>query len=300
MGDQSQKFILLVLILQALCWQTSFSAQLPFILLHGVNSQCTNDRPTSYMKRLTQWSGAKGSCLEIGNGTWSSWFIPLDKQVEEACNKVKGMKELANGYNIVGISQGNLVGRGIVEFCEGSPPVNNLISIGAPQAGIASVPRAGGVPVITLANNILKAGIYSDYAQKRFAPSGYTKLPKNIKGYLKNCKFLPKLNNERPNDRNPNYKKRLTSLNNLVLIMHENETVVKPKESSWFGYYEDGNDKKVLQPRETKLYKEDWIGLKTLDKAGRVKFIKVGGPHVQMLDEDIKKYVIPYLQDKKR
>ncbi|KAL7123482.1 hypothetical protein ACP275_01G107100 [Erythranthe tilingii] len=256
MGDQSefvsQKFILMVLIFQALCWQPSFSAHLPFILLHGVNSQCTNNRPTSYMKRLTQWSGANGSCLEIGNGTWSSWFIPLDKQV-------KGMKELANGYNIVGISQGNLVGRGIVEFCEGSPPVNNLISIGAPQAGIASVPRAGGVPVITLANNILKAGVYSDYAQKRFAPSGYTKLPK-----------------------------------------HENETVIKPKESSWFGYYEDGNKKKILQPRETKLYIEDWIGLKTLDKAGRVKFIKVGGPHVQMLDDDIKKYVIPYLQDKRR
>lgn len=41
----------------------------------------------------------------------------------------------------------------------------------------------------------------------------------NMKDYLKSCKFLPKLNNERPDERNPDYKKRFTRLQNLVLIM---------------------------------------------------------------------------------
>lgn len=40
-----------------------------------------------------------------------------------------------------------------------------------------------------------------------------------MKDYLKSCKFLPKLNNERPDERNPDYKKRFTRLQNLVLIM---------------------------------------------------------------------------------
>ncbi|KAL9178056.1 hypothetical protein ABFS82_01G100200 [Erythranthe guttata] len=295
MGDQSEirlykVIFIMLLIIQAFCWQPSFSAPLPFIFLHGIGTDCSIRGNLMYIKQLMEWSYTKGFCLEIGNGSRTSWFTPLDKQV-------KAMKELSKGYNIVGLSQGSLIGRGIVEFCEGAPPVRNLISVAAPQAGVASIPlNAGGTTVRTIANSIMKAGAYSDYAQKRFAPTGYIKLPKNIKGYLKSCKFLPKLNNERPNDRNPAYKKRFSSLKNLVLIMNENDTTIRPKESSWFGYYEDGSTKKVLQPRETKLYMEDWIGLKKLDKAGRVKFIKVEGNHLQISGAELLHYIIPYLQ----
>ncbi|KAL8064598.1 hypothetical protein ABFX02_01G100700 [Erythranthe guttata] len=295
-------FTFTVLIVHAYCWRP-FYAPLPFILLHGVNNQCSSSQSTLYVKQLSEWSNTTGYCLEIGNGVQSSWLIPLEKQVEEACKKVKAMKELSKGYNIVGLSQGTLIGRGIIEFCEEAPPVNNFISIGGPQAGIASVPHssvASIAAVRAIANNILKAGIYSEYAQNQFAPSGYAKIPENIKGYLKSCKFLPKLNNERPNDRNPAYKKRFSSLKNLVLIMSENDTVITPKESSWFGFYEDGSTNNILQPKKTKLYVEDWIGLKTLDKAGRVKFIKVGGTHIEVSDADMKKYVVPFLHNKWR
>lgn len=42
---------------------------------------------------------------------------------------------------------------------------------------------------------------------------------KDMKGYLKGCKFLPKLNNELEDDRNTTHKERFSSLNQLVLIM---------------------------------------------------------------------------------
>lgn len=48
---------------------------------------------------------------------------------------------------------------------------------------------------------------------------------------------------------------------------------------------------------QTKLYKEDWIGLKTLDEAGKVKFINVSGNHLQISESDMKKYVAPYLEE---
>lgn len=47
---------------------------------------------------------------------------------------------------------------------------------------------------------------------------------------------------------------------------------------------------------QTKLYKEDWIGLKTLDEAGKVKFISVAGNHLGISGSDMKKYVVPYLE----
>lgn len=48
---------------------------------------------------------------------------------------------------------------------------------------------------------------------------------------------------------------------------------------------------------QTKLYKEDWIGLKTLDEEGKVKFISVAGNHLGISGSDMKKYVVPYLED---
>ena len=44
------------------------------------------------------------------------------------------------------------------------------------------------------------------------------------------------------------------------------------------------------------LYTEDWIGLKTLDVAGRVKFVSVVGNHLGISHEDMNKYMVPYLK----
>uniref|UniRef100_M4FJ64 Palmitoyl-protein thioesterase 1 n=1 Tax=Brassica campestris TaxID=3711 RepID=M4FJ64_BRACM len=131
---------------------------------------------------------------------------------------------------------------------------------------------------------LLRTDVYSDYVQE-------------MSKYLEHSKYLPKLNNERPNERNSIYKERFTSLHNLILVMFQGDKVVMPKESCWFGYYPDGATTPLLPPQQTKLYTEDWIGLKTLDAAGKVKFVGVPGEHLQMAHDDVVKHVVPYLQN---
>ncbi|KAL7120978.1 hypothetical protein ACP275_02G155500 [Erythranthe tilingii] len=266
---------------------------IPFVVFHGISDSCRNRGVTHFITVLSNWSGSEGYCIEIGNGVWDSWTMPFMQQTAIACEKVKQMSELSDGYNIIGLSQGNLVGRGVVELCDGGPPVRNLISLAGPHAGIAAVPLCGSGLVCILVDFLIELAIYGNYVQEHLAPASYIKIPTDLDQYRKGCKFLPKINNEM--HKNSTYKKRFSSLENLVLIMFEKDVILVPKETSWFGYYPDGSWETILPANETTLYTEDWIGLKALDEAGKVKFVNVSGGHLDISYDEMENYVLPYL-----
>ena len=70
-----------------------------------------------------------------------------------------------------------------------------------------------------------------------------------------------------------------------MLVKFDQDSVVDPRGTEWFGYYEPGQGKVMLSYNETKLYTEDWIGLKKLDDEGKVDFLSVEGDHLRFTDE---------------
>ncbi|XP_056864994.1 uncharacterized protein LOC130511666 isoform X1 [Raphanus sativus] len=294
MANILRRHVLLLMVAAVLFSTVPVSNSIPFILFHGIGDKCSGG-VSNFTQLLSNLSGSPGSCLEIGNGETDSWFMPLTQQTSLACEKVKMMKELSQGYNIVAQSQGNLVARGIIEFCDDAPPLINYVSLGGPHAGIAAIPKCSSGPFCAIAEALMKLEIYNDFVQDHIAPSGYVKIPGEMTKYLGHSKYLPKLNNERPDQRNSTFKDRFVSLHNLVLVMFQNDTTLIPKETSWFGYYSDDGFDSLLSTQQTKLYREDWIGLKALDAVGKVKFVSVSGDHLMISYKDVVKYVVPYL-----
>jgi hypothetical protein len=71
-------------------------------------------------------------------------FGKFENQVASACNILDKHAELwklkENGFIILGLSQGGLVSRGIIETCEIGAYVKRLITLGTPHQGIMKLP----------------------------------------------------------------------------------------------------------------------------------------------------------------
>ena len=111
--------------------------------------------------------------------------------------------------------------------------------------------------------------------------------------YEKDSVFLGKLNNETSSPVSTE-KQRFSDLNGLMLVMFEQDTMVYPKESEWFQTL-DSSDKSVVALEDTDFYKNDLIGLKTLNEAKKVQFISIDGDHLQFSKTDINDTFIPFL-----
>jgi palmitoyl-protein thioesterase len=86
--------------------------------------------------------------------------------------------------------------------------------------------------------------------------------------------FLTLINGEVEETRNETFKNNLVSLANFVMIRFSQDKTVVPSESSWFGSFappDQGDDaglpwdeEKVLPLEQQPVYREDWIGLRTV------------------------------------
>jgi len=102
---------------------------------------------------------------------------------------------------------------------------------------------------------------------------------------------------------NASYKANLLALKNLVLIRFQDDTMVLPPESQWFGFFKKGQGTELESLQETKLYKEDLLGLKQMEEEGRLHFISIPGGHLQLgphhLETLVKNFLSPTVDRRK-
>ncbi|RHZ86097.1 hypothetical protein Glove_54g14 [Diversispora epigaea] len=273
----------------------------PVVLWHGMGDTCCNPESIGKIREFIQTSlpGIYVYSIMIGDDEEedkkAGFFGNVNQQVSKVCEKLKNDENLRNGFNAIGFSQGGQFIRAYVQRCN-DPPVHNLITMGAQHAGVSELPGCEKTDgLCRLMNNVASHGVYSEFVRKRLIQAQYFKDPRNIETYLAKNIFLPDINNELT-FKNKTYAKNLASLNKFVMIRFTEDITVRPRDSSWFSFYdEEGN---LIPLQEQKIYKEDWIGLKELNNSGKLLFKDCETSHMQFdLDYFLQEVILPYLSD---
>lgn len=85
---------------------------------------------------------------------------------------------------------------------------------------------------------------------------------------MKHSIFLPILNNER--EVNETYKARFSALEKVQLTIFSKDTVIDPKETALFAFY-DTDGKTLVHMNDQEAFTKDLFGLKTVSDAGKIE-----------------------------
>ncbi|KAH3687867.1 hypothetical protein WICPIJ_001160 [Wickerhamomyces pijperi] len=220
----------------------------------------------------------------IGNAT---------AQVESVCQQLGDIKELENGFDMIGFSQGGLFARAAIEKC--GLKVHNLITFGSPHAGVYDLPQCPENDwLCEKRNSVLKSQVYNKRVQGSVISAQYFRDTMNYETYLENSAFLADINNEKPESRNQTYADNLSQIDRLVLIQFEQDETLLPKESAWF--YDSEKMTKINIPFEhSDFYNHDCVGLKKLYDENRIDYFSVDDQHMRFNDEFFKDIVEKYI-----
>lgn len=226
----------------------------------------------------------------------NSYFLNVNLQVSMACRILESDPKLQKGYNAIGFSQGAQFLRAVAQRCP-TPPMLKLISVGGQHQGVYGFPRCPGESshVCDFIRKVLNAAAYSKAVQERLVQAQYWHDPIKEDVYRNHSTFLADINQER--SVNESYKKSLMALKKFVMLKFLNDSIVDPAESQWFGFYRSGQAKETIPLRETALYKEDHLGLKQMDKEGKLVFLAKEGDHLVMSSTWFINNLIPFLKE---
>jgi len=139
-----------------------------------------------------------------------------------------------------------MIARYIIQHCDlGEHKVHKYLSIGGPHQGLVSEPLCTSSFSCFWLNAVHQMSYIVPFLKDVYAPSGYFRDPKistdiykskNNYNYYSSLvsDFLAKLNNEKLHSQNAMYRKRFASLDDVMFVSFEKDTVYHPPQTALF------------------------------------------------------------------
>ena len=276
---------------------SSALAYVPIVLVHGVLSDDYGMAPTEHYIKKHMGEDVYIKNVQLGLGEIFS-LTNVYHQAEYLRAAIESDPKLKDGFNFVVHSQGGLVARYYLQKYN-NPRVLTYISWGSPQQGVFGLPGTYDDRLIWL--NILETYaykfIYSKPLQKFIGVAGYWHDTLHYHKYLKKACFLPYLNNQLSHADAELFKQNLSSVKNMVFVMSTNDDIIEPRISCHFGFYKVGSKDEIENLLDSDGYRNDALGLRTLNESGRLHLLLADCAHAQF-QEDEKNFVentLPFL-----
>ncbi|OQR78176.1 palmitoyl-protein thioesterase 1-like, partial [Tropilaelaps mercedesae] len=199
------KLIAFIVVAATLLQKQAVSKLLPLIVWHGLNDHCSGSAGkiiailTKFVKdlyvhciRITD-SGSDSD--EKSASVWHNTNTQLDR----ACEAVSRDEKLKNGFNALGISQGGLLLRALIQKCPPSE-VNNFVTLSSPHQGVYGIPNCEKIFPAFMCKwlkQVLYPHGYQNWIQGIAAPIQYWHDPYSEQAFQRKSTFLAEYNNEK-------------------------------------------------------------------------------------------------------
>ncbi|XP_065090809.1 lysosomal thioesterase PPT2 homolog [Ochlerotatus camptorhynchus] len=246
------------------------SAYRPVVIMHGILTgadsmllvvdEIQRHHPGTVVYNADRFEG--WSSLE---NAWHQ-VLELNSDLQDICQKHP------DGVILLGYSQGGLIARAVLQTYP-DHCVKKFISLSSPQAGQFGTDFLHLIFPALVAKTAYQ--LFYTYVGQHTSVGNYWNDPHHQDLFEQFSIFLPYINNDLPSTNSTLFRDSMLQLDQLILIGGPDDGVITPWESSHFGYYNGTDD--VIPCKQRKIYLEDRIGLRTLDKSGRLKLITVPG-----------------------
>ncbi|KAJ2726320.1 hypothetical protein GGI07_000631 [Coemansia sp. Benny D115] len=274
---------------------------LPVVMWHGMGDTCCDNSTMGAIQRIVEdeLPGVYVHSVKLGTSEGADrnagFFGNLNEQIDRVCDDLSQVPELqGRRANLLGFSQGGLFLRALLQRCP-SIRGHRMVTFGSPHSGVAKIPECAkdSDALCNWMRQLAARGVYSWYIRDHVIQAQYFKDPVRIDQYLKYNIFLPDINGESEDAAaRTTYRERLCALDRFVMVRFDEDAMIYPHASSWFGFVDaEGNETDM---RGSQMYREDWLGLRQLDEDGRLEFLALPGKHMSIGEDALRRIVAEY------
>jgi len=268
----------------------SHASPIPVVVWHGMGDHAHSEGMTwvqDMMKKAIP--GLYTYSIQIGKTAdediLHGFIGNMWDQIDDAFHQIMSdpVLSVSDSISILTFSQGGQLARGLVEvYGHRLPAIHSMVTFGGQHQGVSDVPNCvdADESFCHLVADLIDKGAYLPGIRENVIQAQYLMDMGEWSDFLE-YSFISYINNMGP-AKNQTFKDNLMAVGTFVAILWEQDTVVVPRISEHFGRYVDASLNATLSMQETPLYKEDWIGIKSMYESSppSLIFLQTPGQHM--------------------